>query len=217
MKIKNIFIFALLVLNFFAVCLSVEVQAQTKYSLDINEDDEFIWEITELNLHQFKKVFGFEPVFEKGDQTKKKIVDLLDTTYGWSIVLEEWDYNADFQRNGSIRSDIIYKNPANYEDNIFIPSPALDYLDQAKDDLPSEYIVSGLKVTKRESGFDMIKEYETNGVLLYEEYIDDDGIVLIRVERPPTIPFGNGFIGFTGFTIIGLIAIMIKKKVYSIK
>lgn len=180
--------------------------------MDIHKGDVFIWEVKELNAHNFKKVFGFEPTFEVGDQTKKKIVDIIDSTFGWSVVVEEWDYKSDFEKNGSLYTYTVYRNPAYYDDNIFIPAKPEDYLKEASKSLPSKYIVEGLKVTKRESDYKMIKEYDQRGVLVVEEYIDDDGIVLVRVDGTfRIIPFGSYFLGFLLFSVLAVI-IVLKRK-----
>ncbi|MHA1757490.1 MAG: hypothetical protein ACTSVV_12010 [Promethearchaeota archaeon] len=214
MNRKQVFILAILCFNIFLIYLSSEVNAQTVYDMDIHEGDVFIWEVKEVNPHNFKKVFGFEPTFEVGDQTKKKIIDVLDTPTGWSVVVEEWDYKSDFEKNGTVHTYSIFKDPAYYDDNIFIPSNPQDYLTEASKSLPSKYIVQGLKVTKRESDYQMIKEYNDKGVLVEETYIDDDGVVLVRVEGTfRVVPFGNYFFGFMLFSILALIIIIRRKRI----
>jgi len=206
MKRKILFIFGLLLSSFIVLSLSINGHAQATYELELNEDDSFIWEVEEVRPRNFEKVFGFEPAFEVGDETQKKVVDVIDTSYGWSVVLEEWDYNSNFQGNGTIRSDVIYSEPEDYEDNVFIPTPANDYLTEAAQVLPSEYIIEGLRVTKRFSNYDMILEYNAQGIKILEQYVDDDGIILVSIEATfNIIPLGNYFMGFI---IVGVLAIV---------
>lgn len=198
--------------------LSIEVYAQEDYDLDIKEDDSFTWEVTELNKYEFKRVFGFEPVFEKGDKTRRTIEDIEDVTDGWFITVEFWDFHKDWDENGAIVYEEVYDSPGKYEDNIFLPTPVNEYLAEASEDLPSEYIVEGHRVTIRESDYNRILEYDARGVLLSELYENKDGIVLVKVESTlRIIPMGNFFIGFTILAILSIIFVMIKKKKYSFK
>ncbi|MHA1291467.1 MAG: hypothetical protein ACTSQJ_02235 [Promethearchaeota archaeon] len=204
------------------MCSTIEVRAKTTYSNKLKEDDEFIWEIKELNLHQFKKVFGFEPAYEVGDQAKKTILKKIDVPSGWVLTVEEHDYKSNFAKNGTIAYYTVYKNPSDYDENIFIPSPAGEYLSEASKTLPPEYTVKGTTVTKKDKGpngdkYTMEKKYTTNGVLVSEKYTDDDGIVLIHVKGTfQVIPSSNYFFGFMITAISGIVFVMIKKKKYCV-
>ncbi len=207
-----------ILMNIITMCMSIKVSAQETYEFKLSEDDSFIWEVKELNVHNFEKVFGFEPAFEKGDKTRRTIRDIDKKSFGWSLSVEFWDYKDDFDKDGAMIYEEVYDNPAEYEDNIFIPTPVIDYLAEADDELPSKYIVEGAKVTQRESEYTIVREYDTRGFLALEEYTDDDGIVLIRVEATfRTIPMSNHFIGFIVLAIVCIIFVMIKKKKFLIK
>ena len=207
-----------ILMNIITMCMSIKVSAQETYEFKLSEDDSFIWEVKELNVHNFEKVFGFEPAFEKGDKTRRTIRDIDKKSFGWSLSVEFWDYKDDFDEDGAMIYEEVYDNPAEYKDNIFIPTPVNDYLAEADDDLPSKYIVEGAKVTQRESEYTIVREYDTRGFLALEEYTDDDGIVLIRAEATfRTIPMSNYFIGFIVLAIVCIIFVMIKKKKFLIK
>ena len=207
-----------ILMNIITMCMSIKVSAQETYEFKLSEDDSFIWEVKELNVHNFEKLFGFEPAFEKGDKTRRTIRDIDKKSFGWSLSVEFWDYKDDFDEDGAMIYEEVYDNPAEYKDNIFIPTPVNDYLVEADDDLPSKYIVEGAKVTQRESEYTIVREYDTRGFLALEEYTDDDGIVLIRAEATfRTIPMSNYFIGFIVLAIVCIIFVMIKKKKFLIK
>ena len=89
--------------------MSVDARAVT-YEFDLDEDDSFTWEITELNPHQFEKVFGFEPNFEKNDEIKYTIQRIDDTGDGWSLTIEFWDFKIDKDDNGTIKITGPYQN-----------------------------------------------------------------------------------------------------------
>ena len=66
----------------------------------------------------------------------------------------------------------------------------------------------------------MVKEYDGKGVLVLEEYTDDDGIVLVRVEGLfRIIPGANieVILGVLALAIIGIIIVMVKRKMFRIK
>ncbi len=215
MKRKIIIIFSILTLNFIVMGLNISPEARAAtYDIKIKENDSYIWEITELNLHNFKKVFDFEPNFEEGDQIKIKILKVLPISYGWSLTIEQWSYKSDFNKNGSVTYSSVYSSAAEFADNIFLPASASEYLLEAKKTLPSKYIVNGLTVTKRESDYTMIKEYTENGVLVSESYLDDDGIVCVKTEGTfRDIPMGIWEpLSFITLAITRVITCIIKKK-----
>ena len=205
---------------------SSNARAQTIYDSTLREDDEFIWEVKELDLHNFKKVFGFEPIFEEGDQIKKVIRNLLPVDYGWSLTVEEWDYKSPFTSSGKIKYDTIHKSPDDYVENVFIPTPVNEYLTDAKladAYLSDEYTVSGSILTKRGKGpfgdrYIMEKEYDFRGVLISEKYMSDpEGRTIVYIEGLwKIIPFGNFFFGFMAFACVGIAVLMIKRKNYHI-
>ncbi len=203
-------------MNIFTVFISVNVNAQTTYEIDINEDDSFIWEVKELNIHNFEKVFGFEPAFEKGDKSRRVIREIDTVSYGWYVTIEFWDFKDDFEKDGEIVYEKVYDNPTDYKDDIFIPTPVNEYLEDSE--LPSKYVVEGSKVTQREIDYTIVREYDTRGVLVMEEYTDDDEIVMVRIEGTfRVIPMGNYFIGYIVIAVMAIIFVMIKKRKFIVK
>lgn len=207
----------LFVMNIITVCMRVNVSAQAEYTFDLDEDDSFVWEVKELNIYAFEKTFGFEPAFEKGDKTRRTIRDIDEDPDGWSLSVEFWDYKDGFDEDGTIITEEVYDDPADYKDNIFIPTPVNDYLEELPDH-DSSYVVQGASVDKRETKYTATREYDQRGVLVLEEYVDDDGILLVRVEGTfRIIPMGNYFIGFIALGVISIIFVMIKKKKFMIQ
>ena len=199
--------------------LTTNVKAVT-YGLDIDEDDSFEWEVTDLNPHQFEKVFDFKPSFEKGDKAKRTIERIDDTADGWTLVVEFWDFKIDRDENGTIIYEAIPDSPGDFDENIFIPTPVNDFLSEAVKDLGSEYSVQGSIVEKLEKDFTMIKEYDARGVLMSEEYVDDDGIVLVKIEGTfRVIPAANVeiILSVMAFAIAGIIFVIVKNKKCKLK
>jgi hypothetical protein len=199
--------------NIIAICISVQVNAQANYDFKREEDDTYVWEVKELNKHEFEKTFGFEPAFEVEEKTRRVIQDVEDTDNGWLITAEVWDYGEDWDEDGEILDEEVFDDPADYDDNIFLPTPVDQYLDDAQEDLPSEYLIEGLRVTKRETDYNIIREYDSNGVLVVEMYENKDGIVIVRVEGTfRVIPLGNFYLGFIALAVAAIVILMIKKK-----
>lgn len=216
MKLKKSFLILLLLISLINsfLWMSVDVKAQ-KYEFELDEDDSFTWEVTELNPHQFEKVFGFDPNFEKDDETIKTIKRIDDTGDGWSLTIEFWDFKIDKDDNGTIIYETVPDSPGDYDENFFIPTPVNDFLAEAGEDLGSEYTVSGDTVERKELDYTMTKKYDQRGVLLSEEYFDDDGIVLVKVEGTfRVIPSGNIelILGVMAFAIVAIVFVVIKKK-----
>jgi hypothetical protein len=204
--------------------ISLNSRAQTTYGSPLRENDEFTWEVKELDLHNFKKVFGFEPAFELGDKIKKRIRNILEVEYGWSLTVEIWDYKSNLDSSGQTTYDTIHKAPADFEENVFIPTPVNEYLHEAKLEetyLKDEYEVSGNILTMRGKGpfgdrFIMEKEYDgLRGVLISEKYLSDpEGRVIVLVAGLWSIPIGNFFFGFMAIAIVGIVILMIRRKKY---
>lgn len=221
MKLKKILLFSIVLVSLIngILWMSVDVGAVT-YDLDLDEDDSFTWEVTDLHPHQFEKVFGFEPNFEKDDEIKYTIQRIDEVSDGWDLVLEFWDFKVDKDDNGTIIYEDVPDSPKDYDENIFIPTPVNDFLSAAGDSLSSKYSVDGATVERTETDYTMTKEYDQRGVLVSEEYVDDDGIVLVRIEGEfRVIPSGNIelVLGFIALAITGIIIVLIKKNKFLIK
>ena len=107
MKRKKIIIFVLLIGLFIhiALFLTSNVKAVT-YDLDLDEDDTFEWEVTELNPHQFEK----EALLKKISHLSKKynlfvsIFDFVDFSEKYQDEerllkreIKEWGLNNDLK------------------------------------------------------------------------------------------------------------------------
>lgn len=218
-ELAILFLSSFILISITTIYISVDVSAAT-YDLDVEEDDSFTWEVTEVNVHYFEKVFGFEPNFEKGDETKRDIERIIDSTDGWKFTVKLWDFKIDKDTNGTIVYDDVPSSPSDYDENIFIPTPVNDFLSEAAEDLSSEYTVQGSRVTKEEDDFTMEKEYDQNGVLAVETYTDEDGIVLVKIEGNfRAIPSANVelIVGIMAISLAALVIVMIKRKKFNIK
>jgi hypothetical protein len=99
-----------------------------------------------------------------------------------------------------------------------LPTPVHEYLEEAQEDLPSEYLVEGLKVTKRETDYNVIREYDARGIMILEMYENKDGIVIVKVESTfRVIPMGNFFIGFIALAVTSIIIVLIRKEKFLIR
>ncbi len=221
MKQKHKIICAIVLLNFFifGFCLNSNVKAQDPvHNIGFNEGTELIWEVTQLDLSNFREVFGFDPNFELGDQIRMIIREIHDLGSFWRINVEFWDYKTDWGLSGEVRAINIGKYPENYDDYLFCLTPIDDYLDEVSDILPSEYYINGysiFKQTRSDTGKDYLweKEFDTRGILAIETHYDDLNQVIVRLEGTfRIIPFGTYFIGFSFVAIIAIIFISLKKK-----
>jgi len=99
------------ILNLLLICifLSVNVNAQ-EYTLQLNTNDEFVWEVKELNQDKFEYTFNAEPNFDIGDQIKLVIREVTDIEgIRWSIVVAFWDFGTDWNVDGEIQYLSIYR------------------------------------------------------------------------------------------------------------
>ena len=226
-KRKNLLIFSLLLLDFILMSTSVTIDTRAQsYAFNFNEDDEFVWEIKELDLHNFKKVFGFEPNYEQGDQLKKKIRSIINFDISWSLTVEAWDYSASFEGNGTIEYYTVHRDVSFFDEDLFVPTPVADYLaavDQSGK-LGSEYSITGYELTKRAKGVDgsrytMHKIYDSRGIVSTEKYTDDDqgDRVIIEVVGTFSVPYGETYLVFMGLGITAVVIVMIKRKSFEIK
>ena len=195
-------------------CFAVNVNAVT-YDIDVDEDDSFEWEVKEIDPVKFEKIFGYEPKLSKGDDTKRTIkrIDVVDL--GWKITVEVWDFKTDFNDNGTISYLDVPDSPVDYDENIFIPTPVNDFLTNAKEDLGSEYEVSGQRIIRTESEYIVEKEYDSRGVLITEKYTDkDERIILEIVGKFGVIPSANVelILGFIALAVVAIVIVKFRAK-----
>ena len=183
-------------------------------------NDEFVWEVTELNKDKFEATFNAEPNFDIGDQKKIVIREVTDIEgIRWSIVVAFWDFDSDWGIDGDIQYLSIYKSPVYYDDYLFIPTPVDDYFEDAIAILPSEYyLVSTIGIGRQarsDIGVDyrVEKTFDIWGIITSETFFDAGNSVIVKIEATFfMIPLGFSFIGFMAIAIISIIAIFIKKN-----
>ena len=183
-------------------------------------NDEFIWEVKELNKDKFEYTFNAEPNFDIGDQIKIVIREVIDIELNrWTIIVAFWDFGTDWSVDGEIQYLTIGQYPEVYDDYLFIPAPVEDYLETAVDNLPSEYYLEPPTTIGRQAKSDTNKEYraeknfDISGVIISETYFDDVGTVIVKMEGTFfLVPLGFSFIGFMAIAIISIIAIFLKKN-----
>ena len=221
MKQKQKIISSIVLLNFiiFSCCLNFNVKAQDpEHILGFSEGTELVWEVTQLDLSNFRDIFGFEPNFELRDQIRMVVRNIQEATNSWYVNVEFWDYKTDWTLSGELIRLSIGKLPEDYEDSLFCLTPIDDYLDKASESLPSEYYKDGYSIFKQaisDTGkdFKWEKEFDTRGILAVETYYDEFDQVIVRLEGTfRIIPFGTDFIGFSIVAIVAIIFISLKKK-----
>lgn len=183
-------------------------------------NDEFVWEIKELNKDKFEYTFNTEPNFEIGDQVKIVIREVTNIEgIRWSIVVEFWDYGTDWIINGEIQYLSIYRLPQAYDDYLFVPTPVDDYLEIAVDSFSPDYYLKPPLTIGRQARSDLginyraEKTFDINGILFSETYFDEGDSVIVKLEGTFfLVPLGFSFIGFMAIAIISIIAIFLKKN-----
>jgi len=218
-KHKIIFIVSFLNILILISIVNVDVKAQEGYNLAVNTNEEFSWEVTELDLYQFETVLGFEPNFALGDRIRLIIRDIEEGSTGWSITVEFWDYKMDWGQSGSIETLPMHKYPLHYRDFIFILTPVDDYLAEVDEHMGPEYSVTAnsiSKVVRADTGRDYIMEktYDRRGIPVSEAlYEYSTGRMLVCIEGSLSIiPFGFYFIGFIIVALTAVIFITLRKK-----
>lgn len=221
MKYKYKVFLTVIFINFtvFCICANVNVKAQG-YDIGISEDDEFVWEVTYLDLDLFIRTLGYEPNFRVGDQIKVVINSVNPREPYWSVDVSFWDYQTDWSKPGSREIFQIFKAAEVYEDSIFLPIPIEDYLEAVETYFQPEYQVEGTTISK-------IVQAETNENYLYEKTYNNRGVItteavteydvpnrlIVKVEGTfVLIPLGFYFIGFIIIAITAVIIILMKGK-----
>lgn len=222
--ISVVFFVSLIIFSSFPNTL-VRAQEEHPYTLGIKKYDEFVWEVTDLDLYYFERVFGSEPNFDIGDKNRAIITDLYESEIEWAIYTEEWYYKDNWGENGvSVQYELL-KNPVLFTDNIYILMPVDDYLEEAATVLPSEYTVRGSTVTKIvksdatgveyrwEKQFDIKGFLHRESVYLYDPDPDAAEILIVRIEGGfRVIPMGITFLIFTFIALFALIIISMKGR-----
>lgn len=218
-KYKKILLLSLLNACILLSVINVSVKAQDEYTLDLNENEEYYWEVKSLDLFKFEQILGFEPNFALGDSVRLVIRDVEQAPTKYDLTVEFWDYKTDWGESGEIQVLVMPRSPTLYDDFIFVFTPVDDYLSEVGESMGPEYSVTSnsiTKVTRAETGRDYVieKTYDRRGVLLTEVFYEyTTGRVIVRLEGSSTsIPSGFYFIGFTIMALTAVIFITMKKK-----
>jgi hypothetical protein len=160
---------------------------EVEYFLGIKEGNVFIWEVEKVNITNFNDIFGFEPNFGEGDLCKMIIHDINEDIILWILQAEFWAYGSNWEESGSVVNFRIYKNPANFNDEIFLPIPVSIYLQEIITHFPVEYYLTGMSLFKdgiSDTGKDYTwqKEYNTNGAMITESFLDEYDNVIVRLR-----------------------------------
>lgn len=217
-------LFLLLNVIMFSSFLNVKAQEEETYELGFDVGTELIWEVTNLDEGNFKIIFGpnIDPNFEVGDQIRLVITGINEFTATYIISYDFWDYKTDWGLPGQDRSFTVYRAPENYNYTTFALTPINDYLTAAALTLPSEYTVIGNTVIKQaisnqNKAYRIEKEYDLRGLVSVETWYDEFNHIILRSEGTFRISFGMYFIGFTVVALLGLMAVLIKKKKITIR
>jgi len=160
---------------------------EVEYFLGIKEGDIFIWEVEELNNTNFNTIFGFDPNYGEGDLLKIIIRNIDETSTMWFIQIELWDYGSNWNLSGSVVNLYLHKNPADFGDELFIPTPVHIYLQEIITYFPEEYYLAGLSLFKDDrsdtgENYTQQKEYNSNGVMITESFFDEYDNVIVRAR-----------------------------------
>ena len=222
-KLKIICVIGILNIVIFSSSFSLIGKAEPEHEIGFTEGTELIWEITELDLESYRTIFGIDPNYEVGDQIRRIIREIRPSSSSWIILVEFWDYKTDWGLIGETTSIYIGNYPENWADYLFSLTPVEDYLEQVIETLTSEYSRIGRSIFKQgksDEGFDYVwqKEFDPRGVIVEETFYDEDDQIIVRSEgKFRIVPFGIGFIGFSIVAIIAIIVVSIKKKNFRIK
>jgi hypothetical protein len=217
-------LFLLLNVIMFSSFLNVKAQDEETYEMGFDVGTELIWQITNLDEVNFKIIFGpnIDPNFEVGDQIRIVITQIKEFTATFIISYDFWDYKTDWGLAGQERDFIVYRDPASYNYTTFALTPIDDFLAAAALNLNSEYTVIGNTVIKQaisnqNKAYRIEKEYDLRGVVSVETWYDEFNHIILRSEGTFRISFGMYFIGFTIVAMLGLVAILISKKKFTIR
>jgi len=219
-RYKIILTLALVNLTLFSLYANVDVNAQTTtYSMAIHDNDEYVWEVTQLDESIFVRVLGYEPNFDVGDRIRVIIDSVEDHEYHWMIYAYFWDYKADWSQQGSYQLMPVRKFPYHYNDSVFLPVPIDDYLTEVESYFEPQYSVDGLKIST-------IIRAQTDREYLHERVYNDRGVLITECvyEYPINrlfvkvdatffmIPMGIYFIGFIIIAIAAIATVLVKRR-----
>lgn len=214
-------ILAISLVSFCILVSIVNVKAQQEYTLNLNQNEEFTWKVTSLDVFKFQQILGAEPNIEVGDQIRIIIRNIDSGSTFYDLTVEFWDYKMDWGQSGRIEDLTMSTDPDLYKDYIFCLTPVDTYLSAVEESSSTgpEYTVTAdsiSKVIRAETGRDYIREkvYDRRGVPISETWYEyTTGRVIVRVEGSSlSVPFGIFFIGFIIIAIMAIVFITLKRN-----
>ena len=223
--------FALILINYiFFTATAVGVE----YNLGISENNNFIWNIEELDDDRYEDIFINEAGFDEGDQRKVEIDKIEETDTKWKISYYSWDYTGNIDDFSAEADDYktkkVYKDPEDQADVIYdmetfakmwiVPNPYLTYIEEFRDerdnmvfDVSVDDDTLTMKPARENAEYEIQIQYGGDGVAERIEYIDDNGDTFLKiVEIEETIP-GYDIVFILGFILLGgLVSIFLWKK-----
>jgi len=199
-KIFFLLALSLILFNFFVV-FTINVSG-LDYSLDVKENDVYIWKVEKLDEDVYKSIFVGENIdFEEDDYKKVRIDSIDKSTEYWRIIYSYWDYTDDtddFNNKADDDKSIkVYSDPKEKADNIplganeamdkianmwLVPTPFTNYIEEFRDefdhpvikvDIEDDILIAQISVTEEiPSTYEIELSYDLNGVMEKLVYID---------------------------------------------
>ena len=237
MKKKSISLLILsliLFIFFFAAVFTINAFA-VDYSIDVNENDTFIWKVDKFDQDTYEAIFIGEKIeFEEDDLKKYQIMDIDKSTEYWKISYYIWDYtddSSDFEYDADEEEKYkIYRDPEDQADDILfieeiiemwlIPNPYTNYLEDFKDDFDHQIIrvyIEGdsliAKISATEeipATYEVELTYDVNGIMEKLEYYDQNGDEFLEIVlQKEAIPGYDVILIFGIIIICGIISVTI--------
>jgi hypothetical protein len=245
MKKKNTFRIALVLILFNLIFISFAIKAYSlEFTLDVNENDVFIWKVTDFDEDIYDSIFITEPAdFDEDDLTKYKIMEIDKSSDYWKIKYYVWDYTDDvddFEKSADEEKRYkIYRDPEDQADSILlleeiikmwlIPTPYTNYLNDFEEEFShqvirvysdGESLNDKVSATKEiPAAYEIELTYDVNGVMEKLEYFDQNSnnFLEFTLQKEAIIPGYDLFILLGMLSFFGLISIIFLRKKISIK
>ncbi|MGV9204228.1 MAG: hypothetical protein ACOC44_09470 [Promethearchaeia archaeon] len=171
-----------------------------EYTLEVSEEDGFIWKVDTFKEEIYNTYFSEEADFIQGVQEKKVITRIQEKGDYWEVSYDYWNYtlNTDklTEEADSEETYTIYKDPAVQANNTYtvedilnmwlIPTPFTNYLTEYRDNFNSSYIVltssdNGVRYSISPVNYEIQIQYGFNGVAENIKYTESDGNVFVEI------------------------------------
>ena len=244
MKRKNISLLVLILIsfNYFSAVFIINAIG-VEYTLDINENDNFIWKVEKFDQDTYESIFFPEKAdFEEDDSKKIQIVDIDKSTDYWRIIYNLWDYTDDIEDFNSDaddeRSKKIYRDPEDKVDDIFhevdpldtitemwvVPTPFINYIEDFRDEFDhpaiNVYVDDSSLIAKwavEAALYEIELTYGTDGLLEKLEYVDRQGDEFVEIVLQREAIPGYDVVLIYGIIIIcGIISVIVWRKKLSL-